>query len=171
MVGMAIGHIVEGRNGLRCHSLPEWKPVRQQAAYSCVPASLAYGYQILGLNVKERVIARDMDLDGDGACWSDVIRNVYDNGVDFSFYTHANYDDLLNVQIEKNSPIIVFWNSARDPEYIGLHASVVQEINEAFIVLMDPAFADFYEMEREEFEKVWRDDEDEDTRSFLVLSL
>lgn len=159
---------------LRWFALPDTvRPKRQQGAYSCTATSLSYAYEILGIKERPSTLHKEMGIGDMGSCWTDLITEIMDRGLGVGLYRQKTYEDLLDVQIVTQAPILVVWNSLRDedmpnPSGIGHHMSVVQEINEVEIVLMDPAYGDYYELSREVFLTLWDDENHE--RSFLVIN-
>lgn len=155
---------------LRAFAWPvEIKPIRQQTAYSCAAASLSYSYSLLELSIRESELLHLVNPQrGDGAEWLDLISNIVEYWFGFSYQRNKTFEDLLNAQLMYEAPILVQWFSQRDPENPGNHVSVIHAINEVEIVLMDPAFKDFFTMSSEDFMKIWKDEDGES--SYLILS-
>lgn len=129
---------------------------------------MSFALGLLNMPVSEHEIALELNPErGEGVGWLDLTEYLLNSGLDFSYHRNKSFDDLLDVQLLYQSPILVQWYSERIPDSPGYHVSVVYAINESEILLMDPTFRDYYPLSREDFEKVWRDADGES--SFIVV--
>lgn len=127
------------------------KPFRQTAGL-CGPASLKMVLEYYGILASESAIARAAGASRKkGASKEGLIKAAEHFGLKVFTKEKSSLSDLRRF-IKKGIPVIVDWFSGDDGHY-----SVVVDINEKNIILMDPELAGKRKISVEKFQRLWFD--------------
>lgn len=128
------------------------KPFRQQTGY-CGPASLKMVLKYYDVEKSEQELIELTDCDVDlGVEAGRLLTTAQDFGFGGYIKDNAELTDLKQEVVEHKRPVIVDWFSEDDGHY-----SVVVDINDENIYLLDPELGYVRAMRLQKFYRVWFD--------------
>jgi predicted double-glycine peptidase len=128
------------------------KPFRQQTGH-CGPASLKMVLDYYGLDKSEQELIELTDCNMDlGVEAGRLLTTAQDLGFNGYIKDNAELPDIKQEVIEHKRPVIVDWFSEDDGHY-----SVVVDINDENIYLLDPELGYVRAMRLNKFYRVWFD--------------
>jgi predicted double-glycine peptidase len=131
---------------------------QQRLDYTCYPVSAIPILESLGIIMKENEIIDVMGDNPDGYSWSDGHELFRKMGFVSSIFRDSTFDELFR-QHQKGNYIIVCYNDSPRSENPGSHFSAVYQIEDDSITLADPSYGDYVTYSKEQFVKIWFDDE------------
>jgi predicted double-glycine peptidase len=128
------------------------KPFRQETGY-CGPASLKMVLDYYGIQKSEKELAEMTDCTMDtGVEAGRLLEAAREFGLDGYIRDDADLDDIRREVLDKKRPVIVDWFSEDDGHY-----SVVVDIGDENIYLLDPEIGYIRAMRLKKFYRVWFD--------------
>lgn len=142
------------------------KPFRQETGY-CGPASLKMVLDFFGVVKSEKELVKLTDCRIEtGVEAHRLLQTAMDLGFDGFIKDLAELEDLRKQVVERQTPVIVDWFSEDDGHY-----SVVVDIDEENIYLLDPEIGYVRAMRLKKFFRVWFDFPGEYIRSSDDLNI
>ena len=142
------------------------KPFRQKTGL-CGPAVLKMMLAYYGVEKTEQELAKltkcDPELGIGGEKMLEVVRKMELDGY---IKDHASLEDLEELVVKQQIPVIVDWFSEDDGHY-----SVVVDIDSENIYLQDPEVGHLRAMRRGKFYRVWFDFPGENIQSITDLTI
>jgi len=127
------------------------KPFRQQTGY-CGPASLKMVLEYYGLKKTEKEMIKLTDCTEMGLEAHRLIEEAKDLGFEGYVKDNASLEDIRELVLKKEIPVIVDWFSEDDGHY-----SVVVDIDEENIYPLDPQLGYVRAMRLATFFRLWFD--------------
>ena len=128
------------------------KPFRQETGY-CGPASLKMVFNYYGVTKSEKELVRLTDCTLDrGVEAHRLLQAARDLGFDGFIKDFTEFEEVRKQVKERQTPVIVDWFSEDDGHY-----SVVVDIDEENIYLLDPEIGYVRAMRLKKFYRVWFD--------------
>ena len=143
------------------------KPFVQTDDSRCGPATLKMILDFYGIDSSEDELCIKCNHTYELGCTNDDMENVLQS---YGFKTISkNYStiDELNNWIRKEIPVIIDWfshpNEPNDVYCSNGHSSIVVDIDDKFIYILDPEIGKIRKFLHDEFLRVWFDWETSDT--------
>jgi predicted double-glycine peptidase len=153
------------------------QPYEQKYGCSCGPASLLVAYRALGIETynEERLI-READVGMNGCDWQELMIHVMDKAhLGLTFRASATWQELKYCYDMRGNPILVCWQTDRYEgkvandftHSIDKHFSVVSDITDKDITLVDVGSGDLFSMPKDYFMQRWYEEDRE--RCFMEV--
>ncbi|QQS39391.1 C39 family peptidase [Candidatus Woesebacteria bacterium] len=128
------------------------KPFKQETGY-CGPASLKIVLDYYGIEVTEKELVDSTDCSVQmGVEAGRLLEAALEYGLEGYIKDFADLTDIKNQVVDKLRPVIVDWFSEDDGHY-----SVVVDIDDENIYLLDPEMGHVRAMRHTKFYRVWFD--------------
>lgn len=128
------------------------KPFRQQSGL-CGPATLKMVLSYYGVDKTEAAIAKGTDCDPElGVEAGRMLGYARELGFDGYIKDESTLEDLEQLVVKKEIPVIVDWFSEDDGHY-----SVVVDLDSENVYLLDPEIGHVRALRRAKFFRVWFD--------------
>ncbi|MBX4200063.1 C39 family peptidase [Candidatus Parcubacteria bacterium] len=131
------------------------KPVLQSSSM-CGPASLASLLDFYGYHTSEEELVKICNATEEfGTEPGDLVRGAESLGFRVVAKAEGTWEDLERL-VQEGTPVLVNWWSDYEEPYDG-HYSVVSEMSDTHITLMDPEIGADRRIEKEKFLNKWYD--------------
>ncbi|KKU45705.1 MAG: hypothetical protein UX62_C0031G0003 [Microgenomates group bacterium GW2011_GWA2_46_7] len=142
------------------------KPFRQKTGL-CAPAVLKMVLAYYGVEKTENELAERTYCDPElGIGGEKMLEVVKDLGLGGYIKDNASFEDLENLVVKQQIPVIVDWFSEDDGHY-----SVVVDLDSENIYLQDPEVGHLRAMRRSKFYRVWFDFPGENIQNITDLTI
>ena len=154
------------------------KANRQLKNFTCGPASLRTVFRFYGINVAERDLIDDADIEEDGTSHDQMKLLAHKYGFTFYSKSNATIEDLKKY-LFRNNPVIVDYQLGANNGDNG-HYSVLYGIDDEYVYLADPSnyiegdnkkFSSDTKIQIDKFLENWWDPDDNknETRRWLAV--
>jgi ABC-type bacteriocin/lantibiotic exporter with double-glycine peptidase domain len=128
----------------------------EQSVGMCGPASLVSLLGYHGLEYSEAALSKIVKgTSHDGTHPEDIVAGLWELGLEVVSGTDGSWEKLTELN-QKGVPVLILWHSDIDGPPDG-HYSVVADISEELLTIMDPQFGVYIEIPKEKFLANWHD--------------
>lgn len=128
----------------------------EQSAGLCGPASLVSLLGYYGMDYTEAALAKIMKgTEHDGTHPEDIVAGLRSLGLEVVSGSDGTWGKLQELN-EKGVPVLILWHSDIDGPPDG-HYSVVVDVSDELLTIMDPQFGVYIEIPKEKFLSNWHD--------------
>jgi len=128
-------------------------PIKQSKSYWCGPASLKMVLSYYHLDIRERELAQKTQASPiHGVSSTNLVKTATEYGLKGFIKSDAELNDIKHYVLDKQIPLIVDWFQIDDGHY-----SVVVDINDKYIYLLDPYVGHLVSFKIHHFYRIWFD--------------